>query len=180
MNMGESEVSAEIESNMSARTVFPPSAEFSRHAYITSLEEYRRIYRRSVEDPAGFWGEMAGQLDWGRRWDRVCVDDFPNARHEWFVGGQLNVSYNCVDRHTTTFRKNKVAFIWEGDNGDTRTLSYQQLHHEVCRFSNVLRARGVKKGDRVALYLPMVLELWRGPQCGLRRLQFRGAAGATD
>ncbi len=152
-------MSAEIESNMTEGRIFPPPAEFSRHAHIRSMDEYRRVYQRSIDDPDGFWGEMAGQIDWNRRWDRVCVEDFANGRHEWFLGGQLNVSYNCVERHVKTFRKNKVAFIWEGDNGDSRTLSYQQLHREVCRFSNVLRARGVKKGDRVALYLPMVLEL---------------------
>ena len=144
---------------MAENRVFPPPASISKGAYIKSLDEYREIYERSVHDPEAFWAEMAEQLDWERRWDKVCVDDFAQAKHEWFVGGKLNVSYNCVDRHLNTYRKNKVAFIWEGDNGDSRTISYQQLHREVCRLSNVLRARGVKKGDRVAIYLPMIPEL---------------------
>ncbi len=144
---------------MAENRVFPPPEQVSRRAYIKSMEQYREIYRRSVTDPTAFWGEMAEQLEWQKKWDAVCVEDFSEAKHEWFVGGKLNVSYNCVDRHLSTHRKNKVAFIWEGDNGDSRTISYQQLHREVCRFSNVLLARGVKKGDRVALYLPMIPEL---------------------
>jgi acetyl-CoA synthetase len=149
----------DIESSMAENRIFPPPADVSKGAYIKSLDEYRELYERSVNDPESFWGEMAAQIEWEKRWDKVCVDDFAQAKHEWFVGGKLNVSYNCLDRHLTTYRKNKVAFIWEGDNGDSRTISYQQLHHEVCRLSNVLRARGVKKGDRVALYLPMIPEL---------------------
>ena len=149
----------EIESSMAETRVFPPPAAISKGAYIKSLEEYHKIYERSVKDPDGFWAEAAEQLDWENRWDKVCVDDFANAKHEWFVGGKLNVSYNCLDRHLNSYRKNKVAFIWEGDNGDSRTISYQQLHREVCRMSNVLRARGIKRGDRVAIYLPMIPEL---------------------
>ena len=144
---------------MAETRVFPPPAAISKGAYIKSLEEYHKIYERSVKDPDGFWAEAAEQLDWENRWDRVCVDDFANAKHEWFVSGKLNVSYNCLDRHLNSYRKNKVAFIWEGDNGDSRTISYQQLHREVCRMSNVLRARGIKRGDRVAIYLPMIPEL---------------------
>jgi acetyl-CoA synthetase len=155
----ETGVSNEIESNMAEKRVFPPSVEFSEGSYVKNLEEYRSVYQRSVDDPQGFWGEVGGQVEWVRKWDQVLVEDFANAKHSWFVGGKLNVSYNCVDRHVRTFRKNKVAFIWEGDDGDVRTMSYQQLHREVCRFSNVLKTHGVKKGDRVGLYLPMMLEL---------------------
>jgi len=148
-----------IISMMEERRVFQPPKELSAGAYIKSLDEYRKIYRKSVEDPEGFWAQMAEQLEWYRKWDRVLVDDFANARHEWFVGGKINVAHNCVDRHLKTWRKNKAALIWEGDIGDTKTLTYQQLFNEVNRFANVLKKLGVKKGDRVSIYLPMVLEL---------------------
>jgi acetyl-CoA synthetase len=148
-----------IESNLAETRVFSPSPEFSGKARIKSLDDYRRLYDRSITDVNGFWAEMADEVEWLKRWDKVVVEDFAAARHEWFAGGKLNVSYNCVDRHLNTWRKNKVALIWEGDNGDIRTLSYQELHREVCRFGNVLRARGVNKGDRVAIYLPMIPEL---------------------
>jgi acetyl-CoA synthetase len=123
------------------------------------MAQYKKIYQKSIEDPAAFWGEMAEQLDWFKKWDKVLVEDFADAKHEWFVGGKLNVSYNCIDRHLTTPRKNKAAFIWEGDIGDTRTLTYQQLYYEVNKFANVLKKLGVKKGDRVSVYLPMIVEL---------------------
>ena len=149
----------EIESSMAENRVFAPSKEFSESAHIKSLEDYRKIYQRSIEDPEGFWAEKAEQIDWFKKWDITYRGDFATAKHEWFVGGKLNVSYNCLDRHLNTFRKNKAAIIWEGDNGDNRTLSYQQLYRDVCKFANVLKNRGVKKGDRVALYLPMIPEL---------------------
>ncbi|MDD5648059.1 MAG: acetate--CoA ligase [Dehalococcoidia bacterium] len=139
---------------------FPPSKEFTKNAYIKSLAEYKKIYKRSIEDPDGFWGEQADQLiTWYKKWDKVMVNDFKNARHEWFVGGKLNVSYNCLDRHLTTTKKNKAALIWEGDIGDSRTFTYQQVHYEVSKFANVLKKHGVKKGDRVSIYLPMIPEL---------------------
>ena len=102
---------------------------------------------------------MAEQLDWYKRWDKVLVQDFKEAKHEWFIGGKLNVSYNCLDRHLNTWRKNKAALIWEGDIGDSKTLTYLELHSQVCRFANVLKKHNIKKGDRVAIYLPMILEL---------------------
>ncbi|MFH0914137.1 MAG: acetate--CoA ligase [Chloroflexota bacterium] len=148
-----------ITSMMEEKRVFPPPKELSEKAYIKSLDEYRKIYQRSVDDPEGFWAEMAQQLDWFQKWDKVLVDNFKEARHEWFVGGKLNVSYNCIDRHLKTWRKNKAAIIFEGDIGDTRTLTYQQLYTEVCRWANVLKKHGVKKGDRVTIYLPMIPEL---------------------
>jgi acetyl-CoA synthetase len=123
------------------------------------MAQYNKIYRKSIDDPEGFWAEMAEQLDWFKKWDKVLVQDFSDAKHQWFVGGKLNVSYNCLDRHLTTPRKNKAAFIWEGDIGDTKTLTYQQLYYEVNKFANVLKKLGVKKGDRVSIYLPMIVEL---------------------
>jgi acetyl-CoA synthetase len=140
------------------RVLYPPE-ELSRKAYIKSLEEYKEIYQRSLDDPEGFWGEAAQQLDWYKKWDKVLTEDFAEGRHEWFVGGKLNVSYNCLDRHLKTWRRNKAALIWEGDIGDIKTLTYQQLYCNVCRFANVLKKHGIKKGDRVSIYLPMILEL---------------------
>jgi acetyl-CoA synthetase len=148
-----------ITSMMAEKRVFKPSRKSSQKAYIKSLDDYKKIYQRSIEDPEGFWGELAEQLDWYQKWDKVLVADFKEAKHEWFVGGKLNVSYNCVDRHLKTWRKNKAALVWEGDTGETKTLTYQQLYYEVCRFANVLKKHGVKRGDRVTVYLPMILEL---------------------
>ncbi len=148
-----------ITSMMDEKRVFPPSKEVVNQAHIKSMDEYQKLFKRSIDDPEGFWGEMAEQLDWYKKWDKVLVEDFKEAKHEWFVGGKLNVCYNCVDRHLKTWRKNKAALIWEGDIGDSKTLTYQQLYHEICKFANVLKKLGVKKGDRVSIYLPMVPEL---------------------
>ena len=144
---------------MSEERVFEPPKELSETAYIKSLDQYKEMYQKSISDPEAFWGELAEEIDWFKKWDKVLVEDFTNAKHEWFVGGKLNVSYNCLDRQLKTFRKNKAALIWEGDDGETRTLTYQQLYNEVCKFANVLKKHGVKKGDRVSIYLPMILEL---------------------
>jgi len=148
-----------ITSMMGEKRVFNPPKEFSERAYIRNLVEYKDVYQWSINDPEGFWGEMAGQLDWYRKWDKVLVEDFKEGKHEWFVGGKLNVSQNCLDRHVKTWRKNKAALIWEGDIGDSKVLTYQQLYREVCKFANVLKKHGVKKGDRVSIYLPMIVEL---------------------
>ena len=148
-----------ISSMMAEKRVFKSPKELAEQAFIKSLDEYKNIYKRSIEDPERFWAEMAEQLDWYKKWDKVLVADFKNAKHEWFVGGKLNVSYNCLDRHLKTWRKNKAALVWEGDIGDSRTLTYQEVHHHVCKFANVLKKHGVKKGDRVTIYLPMVPEL---------------------
>ena len=144
---------------MREKRVFYPPAELSKKAHIKSLEEYRKIYQRSLDAPETFWGEAAQQLDWYEKWDKVLVEDFAAGKHEWFVGGKLNVSYNCLDRHLKSWRKNKAALIWQGDIGDIKTLTYKQLYCNVCRFANVLKKHGVKKGDRVSIYLPMILEL---------------------
>jgi len=148
-----------ITSMMSENRVFTPSEETRQKAYIKSLEEYRQIYQRSIDDPEGFWAVMAEQLDWYKKWDKVLIEDFKEANHEWFVGGKLNACYNCLDRHLTTWRKNKAALIWEGDIGETKTLTYQDLYYQVSKFANVLKKHGVSKGDRVAIYLPMIPEL---------------------
>jgi acetyl-CoA synthetase len=148
-----------ITSMMAEDRVFPPSEEIQKKAYIKSLGEYKQIYQRSITDPEGFWAEMAEQLDWYKKWDKVLVKDFKEAKHEWFVGGKLNACYNCLDRHLTTWRKNKAALIWEGDIGEGKTLTYQDMYYQVSKFANVLKKHGVKKGDRVAIYLPMITEL---------------------
>lgn len=148
-----------ITSMMGEKRVFYPPKELSKTAYIKSMDEYRELYQRSINDPEKFWGEMAEQIHWYKKWDKVLVEDFKEGKHQWFVGGKLNLSYNCLDRHLKTWRKNRAAFIWEGDIGDSRVLTYQQLHREVCKFANVLRKAGIKKGDRVSIYLPMIPEL---------------------
>src|SRR4030043_1488179 len=143
-----------ITSMMEEKRIFYPPKELSQKAYIKSLDEYKKIYQRSIDDPSGFWGEMAEQLDWFKKWDKVLVENFKEAKHEWFTGGKLNVSYNCLDRHLKTWRKNKAALIWEGDIGDTKTITYQELHRKECKFATGLKNNGVKKGDRVSIYLP--------------------------
>ncbi len=149
-----------ITSMMEEKRIFQSPKELSKKAYIKSFDEYKKIYQRSIDDPEGFWGEMAQQLDWYKKWNKVLVEDFAKAKHSWFIGGKLNVSYNCVDRHCKTWRRNKAAIIWQGEPlGETRTLTYQELYYEVTKFANVLKKMGVKKGDRVCVYLPMIPEL---------------------
>jgi len=145
-----------IESLLTERRVFKPSKEFAANARIKSLGQYRRMYRESIKRPAKFWAREAKELTWRRPWQRVLKWTAPFA--EWFLGGKLNVSENCLDRHLLTYRRNKAAIIWEGEPGEKRTLTYQQLHHEVCRFANVLKRNKVGKGDRVIIYLPTIPE----------------------
>jgi acetyl-CoA synthetase len=145
---------------MTEGRTFPPSKDFSSKAHIKSMEEYEKIYKRSVEDMEGFWAEMAEKnLTWYRKWDKVLEYNFQKPEIKWFQGGKLNASYNCLDRHLTTATRNKAAIIWEADSGTYRTYTYQQLYYEVNRFANVLKKHGVKKGDRVTIYLPMIPEL---------------------
>ncbi|RLG72895.1 MAG: acetate--CoA ligase, partial [Methanobacteriota archaeon] len=140
--------------------VFKPSEEFSRKAYIKNMEQYKELYRKSVEDPEAFWAEQAKILDWYKKWDKVVEYDFSEPKIRWFIGGKLNASYNCLDRHLKTWRRNKAAIIWQGEpEEDSRVYTYQQLHHEVCKFANVLKSKGIEKGDRVCIYLPMIPEL---------------------
>ncbi len=146
-----------IESSLQEKRLFHPSAEFSQNAHVKSLEDYQRLYDSAQADPQKFWAELAQQeLHWFQKWDTVLDWQPPFAK--WFVGGKINISYNCLDRHLTTWRKNKAALIWEGEPGDSRTLTYAQLHREVCQFANVLKQLGVQKGDRVAIYMPMIPE----------------------
>ncbi len=139
---------------------FPPSPEFSANAHIKSMEEYEKLYKKSIENPEEFWGEIAGkEIDWFQKWDKVLDYDFYKPQIKWFDGGKLNVSYNCLDRHIKTWRRNKAALIWEADDGSYKTYTYQQLFCEVNRFASVLKKKGVKRGDRVSIYLPMIPEL---------------------
>ena len=147
----------DITSILHERRLFKPNADFSRKAHIKSRKDYDRLYKKAEKDPEGFWGELAKELHWFKPWKKVLQWKPPFAK--WFVGGKLNVAYNCLDRHLDGWRKNKAAIIWEGEQGDSRILTYQQLHREVCRFANVLIAQGIKRGDRVALYMPMIPEL---------------------
>jgi acetyl-CoA synthetase len=149
-------MSESIESVLHEARVFPPPAAFSRTARIKSRAEYDALYRRSVDDPEGFWAEMAEQLDWTKRWERVLEWDPPFAK--WFVGGRLNLSTYCLDRHLGGPRRDKPAIVWIGEPGDTRVLTYAELHAEVCRFANMLRDLGIQAGDRVGIYLPMIPE----------------------
>jgi acetyl-CoA synthetase len=149
-----------ITSMMEETRKFPPSKEFSEKAYIKSLEEYKKLFARSIKDPEGFWAEQAENLEWFKKWDKVLDYSFGDNLHiKWFQGGKLNVTVNCLDRHLKTRRKDKAALIWESEPGESRTYTYEQLHAEVCKFANVLKKRGVKKGDRVTIYMPMIPEL---------------------
>ena len=143
---------------MSEQKVYPVPAEVASHAYIDEAK-YQEMYARSVDDPEGFWGEQADEfLDWFKKWDKVMDYDFHKAEIKFFEGGKLNVSYNCLDRHLDS-RGDQVAIIWEGDDPATdKKITYRELHQEVCRFANALKALGVAKGDRVCIYLPMVPE----------------------
>ncbi|HTH36436.1 MAG TPA: acetate--CoA ligase [Pyrinomonadaceae bacterium] len=146
-----------IESVLHESRLFPPPADFAAAAHVGSLEAYERLYQEADADPEAFWSKRAEELVWSRKWDTVLEWNEPFAK--WFVGGKINISYNCLDRHLDSWRKNKAAFIWEGEPGEQRTLTYQQLHSQVCRFANVLKKLGVTTGDRVGLYMPLVPEL---------------------
>ncbi|MFQ5354096.1 MAG: acetate--CoA ligase, partial [Thermodesulfobacteriota bacterium] len=139
---------------------FPPAVDISERAYIKSPTEYETLYKESIDDPEGFWARMAEEnLDWTKKWDKVLEYDFHRPEIKWFLNGRLNASYNCVDRHLQSWRRNKAAIIWEGDDGSCKTYTYQELYFEVNRFANVLLAKGIKKGDRITIYLPMIPEL---------------------
>ncbi|WP_457628489.1 acetate--CoA ligase [Oceanithermus sp.] len=145
-----------IEAVLKETRSFEPPEAFRLTARVKSEEEYEVEYLRSIEDPEGYWAGVAGELEWFEPWEKVLEWEPPHAK--WFVGGKTNVSYNALDRHLATWRRNKAAIIWEGEPGDTRTLTYHELHREVSRFANALRRLGVKKGDRVTLYMPMIPE----------------------
>src|ERR1700747_2873305 len=145
-----------IESHLIEHRVFKPPRKFAAKARIKSLAQYRRMYRESIERPEKFWAREARELSWQKPWTKVVQWKAPFAK--WFIGGKLNLSENCLDRHLTTHRRNKAAIIWEGEPGEKRTLTYQQLHREVCRFANVLKRNGIGKGDRIIIYLPTTPE----------------------
>src|SRR2546430_10653829 len=145
-----------IESHLIEKRVFKPSREFAKNARIKSLAQYQKMYRESIRSPDRFWTRQAKELIWHKSWKKVLDWKAPFAK--WFVGGQLNLSENCLDRHLAGPRRNKAAIIWEGEPGEKRTLTYQQLHREVCRFANVLKRNKIRKGDRVIIYLPTIPE----------------------
>jgi len=132
---------------------FPPPSDFRAKAVVSD----ERIYDEAERDPEAFWARFASELEWSRRWDTVLDWQPPHAK--WFVGGRINVSVNCLDRHVRGPRRNKAALIWEGEPGDRRTLTYFDLYRQVSAFANVLKSLGVRKGDRVAVYLPLIPEL---------------------
>jgi len=146
-----------LDSTLRENRVFPPPAEFAAKAHIKSLAEYEQMYRRSVEDPESFWAEAARELHWFKPWDKVLEWNEPWVK--WFVGGKTNLCYNCVDRHALGSKRDKVAILWEGEPGEIRKLTFGDLHAEVQRFANVLKSLGIKKGDRVAVYMGMTPEL---------------------
>jgi acetyl-CoA synthetase len=157
------EKSINITSVLNEARVFRPAKDFSKAAHVKSFAEYQKLYKESISAPEKFWGKQAkAELVWNTPWTKVLQWKEPFAK--WFVGGKLNVSANCLDRHLGTATANKAALIWEGEPaapgkvGEERTLTYKQLHHEVCSFANVLKRNGIRKGDRVLIYLPMVPE----------------------
>ncbi|MEK7806722.1 MAG: acetate--CoA ligase, partial [Chloroflexota bacterium] len=142
-----------IEALLQEERTFPPTEEFRKQANIADPN----VYEEARRDPEGFWAKFAEELAWVRKWDKVLDWDPPHAK--WFVGGKINVSFNCIDRHLTSARRNKAALVWEGEPGDWKVYTYWDLYREVCQFANGLKSLGVKKGDRVTIYLPMVPEL---------------------
>ncbi len=150
-------MSNNIESTLVENRVFKPAKEFSKKARISSMAQYKAMWEESVQKPEKFFGDEAEELVWQKPWDKVLEWKCPDAK--WFVGGKINVSENCLDRHLGTARHNKAAIIWQGEpTEEKRTLTYAQLHREVCRFANVLLRNGAKKGTRVIIYMPMVPE----------------------
>jgi acetyl-CoA synthetase len=161
--MSEQRKTISTDSLMQEGRTFPPSKEVIQRAYINA-EQYEKMYERSIKDPDKFWLEQAATLEWfkkptiGRKyvWDTAAR----KIQHSWFEDGQLNVTVNCLDRHLKTATRNKTAILWQGEpENDVRKLTYEQLHQEVCKFANVLKSLGIKKGDRVSIYLPMIPEL---------------------
>jgi acetyl-CoA synthetase len=146
--------------NADEERVFPPPPAFRANAHIKSLAQYKEMYDRSLKDPEKFWGEAARRLDWIAPWKKVLDWSFREPRITWFQGGKLNASVNCLDRHLAAGKGKNIALIWEGnDPAESRKVTYEELHREVCRFASALKSLGVKKGDRVCVYLPMVIEL---------------------
>ncbi|MFP6902252.1 MAG: AMP-binding protein, partial [Verrucomicrobiia bacterium] len=141
-------------------SIFPPTAAASEGAHVSSLEQYRELYDRSINDPEGFWTEHAERLHWAEKWDTLREWDFAKAEVKWFIGGKLNACYNCVDRHVEDGHGDDTALIWEGnDPTESRTFTYHELQAEVQRAANALKNLGITKGDRVCIYMQMIPEL---------------------
>lgn len=155
--MAETVDNQNFESILHETREFPPPADFAAKAHVSGKAAYEELYRRSIEEPDAFWAEVAAELDWFTPWTKVLDWQAPHAK--WFVGGKLNLCHNCVDRHALGKRAEKTAILWEGEPGEVRKLKFRELHAEVQRFANVLKGLGVKKGDRVAIYMGMTPEL---------------------
>lgn len=147
-----------LETFLTENRIFNPSEKFKRDAYISNMNEYQEMYKKSIEDPDTFWSEIAKELVWFKEWD-IVLDDSNAPFFKWFVNGKTNISYNCIDRHLNSARRNKAAIIWEGEPGDRRVLTYWDLAREVNKLANGFKKIGIKKGDRVVIYLPMIPEL---------------------
>ncbi len=146
-----------IDSVLQEKRLFRPPEDFSKNAHVKSMADYEALFQKAEKDPEAFWGDIAQELHWFKPWSKVLEWNAPWAK--WFVGGETNLSYNCLDRHVQTWRRNKAALIWEGEPGEVRTYTYQQLWLEVQRFANVLKSLGIKKGDRVTIYMGMCPEV---------------------
>jgi acetyl-CoA synthetase len=148
----------QLESVLKEARRFKPPKEFRKNSHIGSEAEYERIYRKSLKDPEKYWAKVADELYWFKKWTAV-LDEKKAPFYRWFVGGKTNLSYNCLDRHLDSATRHKAALVWEGEPGDRRVLTYGDLAREVNLFANALKSLGVNKGDRVAIYLPMIPEL---------------------
>ncbi len=172
----------QIDTVMKEKRLFAPPKEFAKRARIKSLEEYQELWDRAAADPPKFWADLArDELHWFEPFKEALIWKEPFA--QWFAGGKTNVSYNCLDRNIAAGFGGRTAILWEGEPGDTRTLTYAELHREVCKFANVLKQLDIQAGDRVSIYMPMVPELAiamlacadrRDPLGDLRRLFSRG------
>ena len=149
--------SESISSVLSERRKFPPPEAFSSQSHISSMEQYEKLYADAAADPDKYWGDLAEQFHWFKKWDSVLEWNAPYAK--WFNGGTTNIAYNCLDVHVNSWRKNKAAIMWEGEEGNERILTYGELHRQVSKFANVLKIAGIKQGDKVAIYMGMVPEL---------------------
>jgi acetyl-CoA synthetase len=155
--MAQAPTGGQLDTVLHEQRLFAPPADFAARARIKSLADYEKMWNEAAADTEKFWGNLAGELHWFKPYDKVLEWNEPFAK--WFVGGKTNVSYNCLDAHLSTPRAKKTAILWEGEPGDQRTLTYEQLHREVCKFANSLKKLGLKAGDRVSIYMPMVPEL---------------------
>ncbi len=175
----------QIDTVMQEKRLFPPPKEFAKQARIKSLEEYRALWDQAAADPPKFWADLAREeLHWFEPFEQALVWKEPFA--QWFSGGKTNVSYNCLDRNLAAGLGNRTALLWEGEPGDSRKLTYAELHRDVCKFANVLKQLGIESGDRVSIYMPMVPELAiamlacadrRNPLGDFRRILGRGNSG---